>query len=579
VTGTVGLPPLPAAHAAAPATDGAYVAMPIVRRFMNFERALLDRVSAAVIATDLSGQILYANAHVEWLYGLPASEIVGRSSIELGGVLLGREVAREIAAALRRGETWEGEFTVERRDGSRVEVRAIDSGLHDDHGSLVGVISIVTDATEQRAVIDRLSQQHQALEFVLKVSDELSSALDYEEGLRRLARLVVPTMGDLCLIDVVEDGTIRRAAAAHADPSKEALVNALAERYPPNTPGDHPVSRVLATGRPEAAGEMPEAFLQAITGDDEHLRIVHALEFTSYMCVPLPGRDRMLGTLTVVSAGSGRRFDGHDIAVLEDLGRRTGLMLDNARLFSDRARVARALQASLLPPSLPEIPGLEVATRYRAAGEGNEIGGDFYDIFDAGYRTWVAVVGDVCGTGPEAAALTGLVRHTIRAAALRERKPVGLLRAVNTVLLNSDLHPEAFCTLCIATIRISEGVARLNVASGGHPPPVLLQAGGPPTWLDCRGTIIGITPELHLQSTTVSLAPGDTLLLYTDGLIEARSPSGAFFGESGLDEVLAGLDGPPEGVVAALLESARAFTAGRLTDDVALMALALSPSS
>src|SRR5207248_11443603 len=152
--------------------------------------------------------------------------------------------------------------------------------------------------------------------------------------------------------------------------------------------------------------------------------------FSSLMIVPLAARGRTLGALTLVAAESGRHYGPADLAVAEDLARRAAQAVDNARLFTQQRHIARTLQESLLPPKLPEIPGVEVAARYEAAGLGTEVGGDFYDLFETDGE-WGVVMGDVCGKGPEAAAVTGLARYTIRAAAMRERSPSRILGILN----------------------------------------------------------------------------------------------------------------------------------------------------
>ncbi len=194
--------------------------------------------------------------------------------------------------------------------------------------------------------------------FLAETSALLSWSLDYPESYERLAQLCVPFLADLCLIDVADDEGIRRYAAVHADPAQSELVALLANQFAPDPFGSHPAASVVRGGRSELAEVMTEEFLRSTTRSEEHYRVVTELGFTSYMCVPLTARGRTLGALTLVSAGSGRRFGAADLALAEELARRAGLALDNARLFAERDHVARALQSSLLPPTLPEIPGV-----------------------------------------------------------------------------------------------------------------------------------------------------------------------------------------------------------------------------
>ena len=267
--------------------------------------------------------------------------------------------------------------------------------------------------------IDARRRAEEVQRFFAETSAVLSSSLAYPESFEQVGRLCVPFLADLCLIDVADEHGVRRLAAVHADPDKAALVAELEDRYEPDPYGAHPAASVVRGGRPEVAASMSDDFLRTTTRDARHLDIVKQLELTSYMCVPLEARGRTLGALTLVSSGSGRSFGPADLVLAEEFARRAGLALDNARLYSERDHVARALQSSLLPPSLPEIPGAKVTARYRAAGEGNEVGGDFYHVFQVDREAWWFVIGDVSGKGPEAAAIAGLAPHLARARAPR----------------------------------------------------------------------------------------------------------------------------------------------------------------
>jgi PAS domain S-box-containing protein len=542
---------------------------------LAFETRLLDRVNAAVIALDLDGRVLYMNAFAEQLYGWPASEVVGRPADELVGVDVDPAMAGEIYATLERGEAWEGDFELRRRDGGTVTVHATDSAIYDDAGSVAGVVSVAIDVTAQRAETERLAEESRTLRFFLDASTVLTSALEYREALRRLAQVAVPALGDICLIDVEEEGKIQRMAVAHAAPAKQKTVQALLS-HSPERQGQHPAVRVLRTGRPELSTEMPDDFLRETTRDDEHFRLVKELGFESYLCVPLPARGRILGTLTIISAGSGRLFGERDLALADDLARRAALVLDNARLLSERSRVAKALQASLLPPQLTPVPGVEAASRYLAAGAGNEVGGDFYDLFGVGYGRWVAVVGDVGGKGPEAAAITGLVRHVLRAEALREGDPAALLQTVNRILLREQPGDEQLCSICCAVLRPRAGRLHATVASAGHPPPVVLRSDGTVAPLDVGGTVLGAIEKPEVEIAKKTLQPGDAIAFYTDGLTEARSPEGEFFGEAGLEAALKGRGAiSAQTIVDDLMSAVVEFSGGAPRDDLALLAISV----
>ncbi len=495
-------------------------------------------------------------------------------------------VTREIGEAIAAGRSWEGDFRVRRPDGTLVAVHAVDSPLLAPDGTLTGVVSLAFDITEQLDREERLTRQAGYAQFLADVATLLSSSLDYEESFQHLAELAVPMLGDLCLIDVADGFVIRRMAAVHADPTKQQLVHELDAKFPPDAHGDHPALHVIRGGAAEVRSEMSDAFLRSTTRNDEHYRIVTALEFTSYMCIPLTARGKIHGALTLVSSGSGRRFGPADLALAEDFASRAALALDNARLFSERAHVAQALQASLLPPSLPELPGIRMAARYQPAGSGNEVGGDFYDVFEISPARWALTIGDVSGKGPEAAAVAGLARHTLRAGALRERTPSRLLGLLDQALRRDESTGERFCTVCLALLetrpsrRLLRGRRRAEmvVSCGGHPVPVLLHADGTVDVADCMGTLLGIADSVHLTDQTVTLTRGDTVLFYTDGVTEVRDRRRRMFGDDGVVDVVRDCVGlTPDEIVDRVLEASARHRVGDAHDDIAVLAVQVAP--
>jgi serine phosphatase RsbU (regulator of sigma subunit) len=309
--------------------------------------------------------------------------------------------------------------------------------------------------------------------------------------------------------------------------------------------------------------------------DDERARVEHVREFQmrSALVVPMTARGRTLGTLTLATDQSGRRFDAQDLALAEELARRCATAVDNARLFSERAYIARTLQQSLLPAELPDIPGFEAAARFRPIGEGNEVGGDFYDLFESGGRGWTVVMGDVCGKGPDAAAVTALARYTLRAAAMRERLPSRSLELLNEALLRQRAD-RRFCTVAYAYLEpLAEG-ARIGFASGGHPLPLLLRADGTVEPVGAPGTLLGVVPDPNFEDRSLALAPGDALVFYTDGVIESRASNGSSLNEERLADVVAGCAGADADAIAACVEDAAlAAQNGSPRDDIAVLVL------
>jgi len=290
------------------------------------------------------------------------------------------------------------------------------------------------------------------------------------------------------------------------------------------------------------------------------------------MCVPLEARGRVLGALTLVSAGSGRHFGTSDLALAEEFARRAGLAIDNARLYSERAHVARALQSSLLPPSLPAIPGAQVTARYQAAGEGNEVGGDFYHVFQVDEHAWWFIIGDVSGKGPEAAAVAGLARHTLRAFALQERSPRHLLSALHETLLIDENNAE-YCTVCCALLQPRPDGATLSIACGGHPPPIIRRADGTVDIATCRGPVLGMPVELTFEEQSVTLASGDVVVLYTDGVTEVHHRNQPLFGEERLISVIRRAEPDVDHIADDILAAVRDYGPSEPRDDLAVVVL------
>jgi PAS domain S-box-containing protein len=542
---------------------------------IGIQSRLIELINAAVIVVDLEGTIIRVNQRAEDLFGWSGVELVGRPSSDFAADVLHPDVRAEISNAVMTGTTYEGIFSVERKDGEIIRVRVTNSPLYTRDGSLVGVFSIVLDATYEQEIEHRLDEQTRVAgeyKFLAECTTAIASSLDYASGIQALARLSAGFLGDVCLIDGVETGTgnIRRLAAAHRDPTAQPLVDRLLAFLPDPT-GEHPAVHAIRNGGSAISESMTDTFLQATTRDEEHLEIVRRLGFQSFICVPLIARGRILGALTLLSCSPERRFGASDLDLAEELAWRAALALDTARLFEERSRVARVLQASLLPPSLPHIDGARLAARYVAAEESTDVGGDFYDVFDAGYRAWAVTIGDVCGRGPQAATVTGLVRHTVRSLALTERDPGRVLGSLNAVL-NRDLEdPGLFCTVCYGMLRSRADGLHLRLASGGHPPPIIIRHDGRLEDVRCAGLMLGPFENGSWQTCTATLRPGDTAVFYTDGVSEAQR-DGVQFGDHAFQDALSALArADPQLIADTITEAANAFAGGASHDDMAVL--------
>jgi serine phosphatase RsbU (regulator of sigma subunit) len=272
----------------------------------------------------------------------------------------------------------------------------------------------------------------------------------------------------------------------------------------------------------------------------------------------------------MVYAESGRRYGPEDLALAEDLAARAALAINNADLYRERDHIARTLQQSLLPPELPRIQHVEVAARYEAAGAGNEVGGDFYDVFETSDGNWVALIGDVCGKGPEAAAVTGLARHTVRAAAMREHTPSRVLEVLNEALLEQR-GDQVFCTVAFLRLHPTPSGTRITVCVGGHPLPLVLRGDGSVETVGRPGTLVGIFPDPEFHDQAVDLAPGDAVVLFTDGVTEEHG-TGGVFGRDRLSEVLRRSVGmSANGLAEAIQQAVTGFRPEPLRDDVAIL--------
>ncbi len=437
------------------------------------------------------------------------------------------------------------------------------------------VVAVIVAVEEAARAGARAGQRR--LAFLAEANRTLTTSLDVDETLDSLTRLAVPTLGDWCAVEARTSGDqASRLHVAHSDARRVEQVETLLRRYPrdPGAPQGL-TSQVMATGRPMLLRKVSDALIRRVTRDEEHFRLVKGLRLRSLIVVPLIGRGRPMGTLTLATAESRRRLGPADLDFAVELARTTSLAVENASLHQERTVVARTLQSSLLPTDIPEIPGVELAVRYRPSGGRELVGGDFYDVFESGEGTWGVALGDVCGKGPEAAALTGLVRHTIRTAAVGGRKPSSVLGVVNRQILRNNV--DRFCTATLGRVRRSSGSVVVDVSCGGHPAPLIYRPGRTVEAAECLGTLLGVFPEPSLVEVPVELGPGDAIVFYTDGVTE-RFERGGSGGDSQLVALLWDSNGLDADQIAdrIYLDAAEAATDGP-RDDMALVVLRVVP--
>ena len=255
----------------------------------------------------------------------------------------------------------------------------------------------------------------------------LEESLDLDETLQTVADLTVPFLGDGCMVDLIdESGAIKRVATATVDPDTKPVLERL-QRHSLDPEGTHPVALALKTGRIQVIDEVTDDLLQSWTSDAAYLEDVRAWPGRAAVVAPMIARGRTLGAIALASFSEEGNFRPADIATIRELARRAAISVDNSRLYAQRSHIAERLQRSLLPPSLPDIPGLEIAAKFRAS-QGHDVGGDFYDVFETETGDWALVIGDVAGRGADAAAVTAVARYTIRAAGIRDQRPAAALR-------------------------------------------------------------------------------------------------------------------------------------------------------
>jgi PAS domain S-box-containing protein len=537
--------------------------------------AILQGVADAVTAQGSDGRLLFANDAAvrmlgfgsrEELLSAPIHTILDRYDILdedgrpfplealPGRRALAGEDAPEAVVRFRVRGTGEESWSA---------VKA--SAIRDADGNVTMAINVIEDISPHKRA--ELAQR-----FLARSGEVLASSLNPDDLLVAIANLAVPGVADWVAVELVTaSGAVERKALAHANPEVRDWALEVSRRYPPDPDAPAGVYQVIRTGQAELYPEIPDELLREGAQDDEHYRILSEFGMRSVIIVPMTTRGRTLGALSFVNGNSGRRFDEQDVELAQELARRCATAVDNARLYTERSYIARTLQESLLPVELPDIPGVEAAARFRPTGEGNEVGGDFYDMFESGDRGWTVVMGDVCGKGPDAAAVTALARYTLRAAAMREQVPSRSLAVLNEALLRQR-DDRRFCTVAYAYIEKLDRGARVGIASGGHPLPLVLRVDGSVEPVGAPGTLLGVVPDPDLEDRSLLLEPGDALVFYTDGVIESRGDSS--LDERRLAELVATCAGAGADAIAAKVEEAAVLSqGGRPRDDIAVLVL------
>jgi GAF domain-containing protein len=534
---------------------------------------ILASVDAAVTVRDRHGRMVYANQAAANLLKLPDPAAVLAHAP--GGLMARFDVYTEdgepvnitglAGTRLLLGETAPEPMVVRNVVKATGEERWLlnkATAVTGPGGEILMAVNLIEDITETKR--NEIAQR-----LMAETLRTLAESPDLPATLQAIADAAVPGLADWAAVDMVDEyGAIRTLAIAHRDPGKVRQGWYLNQRWPAEHESGG-MGSVIRTGEPVLVREITDEMLAARAQDPEHLGILREVGLNSAMIAPIRSGDRVLGALSFISSTS-RRFDDRDLALASDLGRQAGVIVDSAELQAAHSHIAQTLQAGLIPRSLPAVEGWHVSSAYRAAGRAVEVGGDFYDLlsFDGG---WAAIIGDVVGKGAEAAALTALARHTLAAIVTATGDFTYAMQVLNRRLRERSDDYRSLCTVAAAVVT---GEDQLSVVSAGHPLPLLRR--GVSAWAVGRPSpMLGFVDDLELVSTPVVLDPGDQLILYTDGVLDAIGAGGRF-GEARLLDTVRSLG---DGVAAAhrILEAIDRFRDAYQADDIAILSLARAP--
>jgi len=422
-----------------------------------------------------------------------------------------------------------------------------------------------------------------SLSFLVEASDLLAGTLDRDQTLALMAQMTVPTLATWCAVYTIADQASEPylSYVLHEDEELIDGIKSLLSKIPPPDPVPTPGARVWSAPAESAHQAALRTSMRSLGLGEPARRVSSGIGPTlatasavggETVVLPLVARNRVIGMLTL-GKPTDEHFRQEILELAEDLSRRAALALDNARLYSERTAISQSLQRSLLPPELPEIDGVEVEVIYRAAGEGNEVGGDFYDLFPISDGAYGFAIGDVCGTGPNAAAVTGLARHALRLLAREGLSGPAVLERLNSAILDEGARSR-FLTLLYGEMRPQEdGSAELKVVCAGHPLPLRLRQDGTVEPAAEPQPLLGVIEDLELYEQTVTLDPGDVLLCVTDGVTERREGT-RMLGDDGLADVLTTCTGLTAGAVAArIMRAVERFASDAPSDDMAILAM------
>jgi PAS domain S-box-containing protein len=468
-------------------------------------------------------------------------------------------MAGQVREALEHGTPYELDLRVILPDKGLRWLHARARAVRGSDGRIERITGLLSDVTDRR-------QREEAREFLDTASQVLAASMDPVQTLDEVAQLAVPRLADWCAVQLVADmtGVYEQVAVAHVDPAKVRWARELQDRYPPDPDSPTGAPAVIRNGRSELYPMIDSALLEAAALDEEQIQLVRDLKMHSVMVVPLAARGRTLGAITFVWAESERQYSTRELELAEELGRRAGLAIDHARLFAREHATAETLQRALLPTALPELPGHELVVRYVPSDARDHAGGDWYDAFWLPDGRFGIVIGDVGGRGMDAAATMGQIRNALRAYALKGAGTAEVLDDLHN-LVAASAGAITFATVIYVVLDPATGNGEL--ATAGHLPALLV--GENTHYVEApRCPPLGFSGAARCSLGRFQLGPGETLWLFTDGLIESRKRP--------LDTGLAALAeaaGRAEGSLDAIADQLLVELPASRDDDIALLGL------
>ncbi len=577
--------------------DSASAAMP---EALSAERALLRTVfqqaPVPLFVLEQDGTVRRANGKAGDMIGAPPGYATGRALTAFVDLPSRAAVKSQLAAAVRTGTTRQVECRVlgpegpaeatliadviTVQDGKRLLIvtatspPAAASGAKDAKTAkgakkakkATGAAGAAgaTGAEESAGIVAAMTRR---MDMVTAVTRVLLDNSTFSEAvtLQRCARLLAGDIASWVIVDVERADALRRQfVIGPQDEASQELARKVRAVDP--QPGSLP-GQVHATGTSIVLAHPEDN--DVLGADQDGTPLLLRLGATSLLSVPITDGSSGYGALTLARTADEGRFEIADLGLVEQLGQHLGVAIRVDRMFRRRSAVAEVLQGSLLPASLPDVPGLDLSAAYQPASEQLEVSGDFYDVFPV-TGGWAITVGDVCGKGQEAAAMTAAARHAIRALAHWNPDPADVLARVNEVMLAGD-YEDRFVTVKLAYLRWEGGRLRVTLASAGHPGPALVRPDGRVDVLNGGGLPLGLFADADPQTEELELGQDDLLFFYTDGLTDARGMDMRYFEDSLADE-LAGLAGRSAAGTARMIQSlVSSFSQGKLRDDMTIV--------